>query len=188
VVKIYVGYSPARHQSKGIEMLYALKYREKGKEKEKVLNIEFVSNRFIKNYRELEGMINDFTKSVKEYENNINNRASAIISKDTETLKKLEGEFKAVKERVESFKDSEIFDKRTALIKYLYETNGLEYEGDDFWADCVEPSEMNRILETSVRKDFEDETSKKKALTNYMKTALSSLFQSTGDQSTAITT
>lgn len=162
-----MGEFPFTLPPKGNNMIYVLKYNQKGKEKEKGLCIEFVSQYFLKENRKLQNQINEFIEKIEQF--------------NIQPTKEL-------KEEIENYAESEIFDKRIKLIKYLYESNGLDFEGDDFWEHHVEPKNMNDLLNKSAKMDFEDEEVKKKALTDYAKNALLSAFQSIGDQLTANTT
>lgn len=148
-------------------MIYVLKYNQKGKEKEKALCIEFVSQFFLKENRKLQNQINEFIAKIEQFE---------------------EHPTKELKSEIENYTESEIFDKRIKLIKYLYESNGIDFEGEDFWEHHVEPKIMNDLLNKASKMDFDDEEVKKKVLTDYARNVLLSAFQNIGDQLIANTT
>jgi len=154
-------------------MKYELVYYEKGKEQKKDIELLIVPNRFLNYYHELKKKTYGFINKVNEYNNTITDQETGFIKKAKELQKE-----------IKQYENSDIFEYRLMMIKYLYEQNGIEYEGENFWNDNVPPENIIDFIEKASQKDVIKDGSKKKALINYMKTALSLLSQNAGDRST----
>jgi hypothetical protein len=165
-------------------MIYILTYREKGKKKTKSLDIDFVSNGYLKQYRKIQKQINDFTGCIVNYQNNLIKQSEALGNKDDGQFAILSKLGRELKLQLEEHKTSDFFSDRLKAIQYLYEINGIKYEGDAFWNDCVEPKEINDLMEKAAKKDVIEDDLKKKALIDSMKTDSSTPLVNTGDQST----
>ena len=183
-----MGRFPFAVPPKGKKMIIVFKYRDGKQFREKTIEIEFVSQWYHKEYRKVKEMINDFKAKYEALQNNVHRSTDAILKKDFDTIKKLESERKEIISKIHDVKDKniddEIVEKRYKLIEYLYTSNGLDYEGREWWEHHVEPDEANRIIDLADTKDFEDDQVKKKVLTSSVKNALLSVFQNTGVQST----
>lgn len=152
-------------------MDFELNYIEKGEKKKKTLTFDIAPNRFLRDYRKVLEQKNLFLQLYIDFQTNINLRAEAITKSNMKKANELELKGKTILDEIKTYNEDDILGERLRLIKYLYERNGIEYEGDDFWLDCVTPKDIKTLLDAVYMKDVSSEdTQKKKVLTDSMKT------------------
>jgi predicted DNA binding protein len=151
-------------------MEYVLNYIEKGEKKVKKLVFDISPNRFLRDYRKVLEQKNIFVQLYVDFQTNINMRSEAISSGDFQKAKELQLKGNNLLEEIKVYSEDDILAERLRLIKYLYERNGIQYEGDDFWLDCVTPKDIKALLDAVYMKDVTAEDAvKKKALTDSTK-------------------
>ena len=143
---------------------YNLKYRKDGEQLERLLSIDFISNRTIREYSEIMAI----TGSVQAIWNKISDLNTEIGSLKCEKNNKgliaiKQNEIKELNEQIIKQSKDGILEKRFELIKRIFKDNKIDedyFYTYEFWYECVEPGEIIVMLYTLVNKDFDD---KKKA-------------------------
>lgn len=147
-------------------------YRRKGLDSEKYVVIDFISNKCIKLYTELDEIKNRVL--LNSYEAmEIKNKLSKTDNKLE--IAKLQKRVNELDESIKKVSDGDFYKKRMHLIHKILINNSVSDEDlldPDFWDECVEPSDMVTFLDVAIRKD--ESSSKKKSpdrMTSSMKTA-----------------
>ena len=70
-------------------MVFVLNYFEKGEKKIKNIEIEFVPQRFLKNYKKLQNKVKDFAELINTYQDNLVKRTNLLKNKNIDVLEPL---------------------------------------------------------------------------------------------------
>lgn len=142
---------------------YLLEYREDGEHKEIDIEIDFISNRVIKDYSDLILLAGEVEKAHNRISDIYTILASEkLTDKEIEDYKKEEENCLAT---ILKFNDNGYFEKRFEILKRILIDNG--YKNDkklmsfDFWDESVDPFNLLEFMSKSVYKDIDN---KKKLL------------------------
>lgn len=140
----------------------------RGKDKEYVFKIGFVSNRITRDYRELQEEIQkllEITNSIKELEGKLQDKIGSITTESTEEevkrvnkeIDKISSDIEKISKKAKSIDYTEFFNKRFDLIKRILIRNGYndgkQYLTFKFWDENVDPGNILEFLKSCVFKD-----------------------------------
>lgn len=136
---------------------YFLAYREDGVDGQIEIEIDFISNRVLKEYSEL------MTKSatVEKSQNRLNEIYEEIsnVELTDEQIEELKIEEKKLTENILSYSDNGFFERRQDLLIRILIDNGYSSHAKlmdpEFWESCVEPIELLGFLTSAIYKDLE---------------------------------
>jgi len=135
---------------------YNLVYREEGDEKEKELEIDFISNRVLKDFSALIVLATEAGDAF--------NRSSDITTiiagedlTDEKILEYREEEEKCM-DKILEFNSNGYFEKRFKILERVLIDNGYKEDEKlmniDFWENCVDPSHLLEFMSSAIYKDI----------------------------------
>ena len=139
-----------------------IKYRRNGIDGFKDVKIDFISNRIIKDFNEINGVVQDvLSKSLR-----LNEIALKIKNTDDKRKKaELLSEKEEIEKQVKELGKSDFFEKRLQLIFKILSQNQCQDQdllNPNFWDEFVDPPEIIDFINSAISKD--DTNSKKKSL------------------------
>jgi len=134
---------------------YVLEYREEGEQKETTINIDFVSNRVLRDFSNLL-VLSEKAQSAYDRISDINTIiAGEEITEDE--IKKYREESENCLKQIMEFNENGYFEKRSEILSRLLVDNGYKNDrmlmNNDFWEECVEPSDLMGFMTKAVYKD-----------------------------------
>lgn len=136
---------------------YTIEYREEGEQKEVELEIDFISNRVMKDFSDLILLGNEAEEAYGRISDiNTTMAGEELADEEKEELKK---ESARCVEKIMEFNDNGYFEKRFEILKRILVDNG--YKNDDkmmsldFWENCVEPRDQLKFMTLAIYKDVD---------------------------------
>lgn len=143
------------------EIIYKLPYREKGKQKEIEIKIDFVSNWVV---REFNHIIQVVFETQKAWNSTILKSSEIKHLQEEkpegyyERIEKLYGEIKELTDQIQEIGKTDILQRRFEVIQVILEDNNVKEQklfSFDFWDKCVAPEYMLDFLDKIAWKDID---------------------------------
>jgi len=136
---------------------YTIEYREEGEHKEVEIEIDFISNRVMKDFSDLIVMGNVAEAAY----NRISDINSILAGEKLTEEQKEQYKQESVRcvDKVMEFNDNGYFVKRFEILKRILIDNG--YKNDeklmslDFWENCVDPKDQLKFMTLAIYKDVD---------------------------------
>ena len=138
------------------EIIYPLRYREKGIKKLKSIKIDFVSNWVNRKIDDMFQEVRDVTEKTKQIQ--ILNSEIIILKSDDPTRADKEAEVKRLIESLSGIAIDKYIHNQYELIQTILTDNEIkdaDLLNNDFWDRCVEPVSINDFLLKMRYKDLE---------------------------------
>jgi len=138
------------------EIIYPLRYREKGIKKLKSIKIDFVSNWVNRKIDDMFQEVRDVTEKTKQLQ--ILNSEIVILKSDDPTRADKEAEVKRLIESLSGIAIDKYIHNQYELIQTILTDNEIkdaDLLNNDFWDRCVEPVSINDFLLKMRYKDLE---------------------------------
>lgn len=140
------------------KITHILTFRDEGDEKTIEIDIDFVSNRVLKDYSELIVM----AEKAEQAHNRISDISTIVAGEELTAEKKesLQVESADCVKTIMKFNDNGYFQKRFEILKRLLVDNGHKENEKlmnfDFWENCVEPAEQLKFMMLAIYKDVDE--------------------------------
>ena len=138
------------------EIIYPLRYREKGIKKLKSIKIDFVSNWVNRKIDDMFQEVRDVTEKTKQLQ--ILNSEIVILKSDDPARADKEAEVKRLIESLSGIAIDKYIHNQYELIQTILTDNEIkdaDLLNNDFWDRCVEPVSINDFLLKMRYKDLE---------------------------------
>ncbi len=141
---------------------HELNYRIEGVDGSKNIEIDFVSNRIMKDYSEIVAKASDAERAGDR----MSDLNSLIASEETRQeegyqvkVEQYKAELKNCVDKIQAFSDNGFFEKRFEVLKRLLIDNGYKEDelmmSMDFWNDSVDPYDLIYFLTIAIYKDVD---------------------------------
>lgn len=145
---------------------YEILYRQKGEKKSRIIEIDFVPNDRHREARNIQQLIFDMQLKWDEIKSTeIQLQSLEIESKEfKKTAEEYKTKIKNLQKDIQKIGYDGIIERRINLVLSILEDNGIREDDEirqyKFWDSCVEPIDINNLIEAAINKDL----SKKKAM------------------------
>lgn len=141
---------------------YELRYRDSGKDKKRVIKIDFIPNGVIEDYDLIENATARARMCVHQLR--VNGSVIAVRQAEGKDLSDVIEENRRIAEEIRTIGTKEFFNNRFELLRRILIINGVSDKDEitrrEFWNDCVDVSDLLDFLKCAVTKDITE--SKKK--------------------------
>ena len=138
------------------EIIYPLRYREKGVKKLKSIKIDFVSNWINRKIDDMFQEVRDVNNKTKQIK--LLNSEIIELKKDDPEREKKENEIKGIIESLSGIAIDKYINNQYELIQTILIDNEIkdaDLLNNDFWDRCVDPATINDFLMKMRYKDLE---------------------------------
>lgn len=142
---------------------YELNYRIKGNKLSKKIEIDFVPNQRHETFSKIQAEIYEIRANwqhIQALEEEIKLVYEARPENYSASIKVFKEEIKKLEDEIRKCKASNLIERRYELLKDILIDNGYSKDAElmswEFWNNCVNPNDINELLEMAIWKDIDN--------------------------------